>query len=85
MKYKVFLEKRAFHDLEEIAEPDQTQVRERLQRLKEGFQPDLDIRKLKGYKNIYRLRVGDWRILFELLPDYEIVVIGIRPRWTAYL
>jgi len=49
MRYRVFLEKRAHRDLDEVSEPDQTQIRERLQRLKYGFQPDLDIRTLKGY------------------------------------
>lgn len=69
MKYRIFLENRAFPDLNEVPEPGKTQIRERLSRLKDGFQPDLDIRKLKGYKNTYRLRVRDWRIIFELLPD----------------
>ncbi len=84
MKYRIFLEKRAKRDLESIEEPDHTHIYTRLQQLKEGFSPDLDIRKLKGIQNTYRLRVGSWRIIFELCPDYRIVIIGIRPRKTAY-
>ena len=37
MKYRVFLEKRAHRDPDEVSEPDQTQMRERLQRLKMDF------------------------------------------------
>ncbi|HIJ06746.1 type II toxin-antitoxin system RelE/ParE family toxin [Methanocalculus sp.] len=84
MKYRVFLENRANRDLELIDEPDHLQIYNKLQQLKEGFSPDLDIRKLKGIKNTYRLRVGNWRIIFELCPDYQIVIIGIRPRKNAY-
>jgi Plasmid stabilisation system protein. len=84
MKYRVFLDKQAIRDLELIKEPDHTHIHTRLQQLKEGFIPDLNIRKLKGVKNTYRLRVGTWRIIFELCPDYQIIIIGIRPRKTAY-
>ncbi len=28
-----------------------------------------DVKKLKGFKNKYRLRVGDYRVLFELEKD----------------
>ncbi len=84
MKYRVFLESRAKRDLELIDEPDHLHINNKLQQLKEGFPPDLDIRKLKGIKNTYRLRVGNWRIIFELCPDYQIVIIGIRPRKNAY-
>lgn len=84
MKYRIFLEKHALRDFEDIPEPDHAHIKKKLQRLKGGFLPDLDIRKLKGSKNTYRLRVGDYRIIFELNLDYEIIILGIRPRKTAY-
>jgi len=84
MRYRILLDTHALRDFQDIPEPYHTSIKEKLERLKEGFLPDLDIRKLKGFKNTYRLRVGDYRIIFELNPDYEIIVIGIRPRKTAY-
>jgi len=84
MRYRILLDTRALRDFQDIPEPYHTSIKEKFERLKEGFLPDLDIRKLKGFKNTYRLRVGDYRIIFELNPDYEIIVIGIRPRKTAY-
>jgi mRNA interferase RelE/StbE len=84
MKYRIFLDSHALRDFNSIPEPDHSYIHERLQRLKQGFLPDLDIRKLKGYKNTYRLRAGTYRRIFELNPDYEIIVIGIRPRKSAY-
>lgn len=44
-----------------------------------------DIRKLQGYSDLYRLRVGDDRVLFSRLPDQRIVVIDrVVPRGKAY-
>jgi len=38
--------------------------------------PDGDIKKLKGMNEIYRLRVGDFRILFEK-NDKELIIVVI--------
>lgn len=37
----------------------------------------LDIKKLQGNANHYRLRIGDYRVLFELI-DGEPVVLEIK-------
>lgn len=84
MRYRIFLDAHALREFQDIPEPDHTNIHEKLQQLKNGFLPDLDIRKLKGYKNTYRLRVGNYRVIFELNPDYLIIIIGIRSRKTAY-
>jgi mRNA interferase RelE/StbE len=41
-------------------------------------------KKLKGAPNSYRLRVGDHRILYSILPRDEILVFKIAPRGSAY-
>ena len=43
----------------------------------------LDIKKLRGCKNHYRLRVGNYRILFELERPRRIIVYAILPRKQA--
>jgi mRNA-degrading endonuclease RelE of RelBE toxin-antitoxin system len=43
------------------------------------------VRKLKGEENLWRLRVGAWRVIFA--PDHErhvIDVLAVRPRGRAY-
>ena len=42
-----------------------------------------DIKKLKGFTNIYRIRVGDYRILYEL-EDETITILDVLPRGAAY-
>ena len=41
--------------------------------------------KLAGYDDLYRIRVGDWRIVYALEEDRLIVlVLRIEPRGRAY-
>ena len=41
---------------------------------------NLDVKRLKGYKNIYRLRKGKLRIIYQLLNQKEIYIIAIERR-----
>jgi len=50
----------------------------------QGFTPRVDIRKLLGYEGQYRLRVGDYRVLFGLLKPRTIKVYAILRRRKAY-
>lgn len=54
-------------------------------RLKEAIQklPAGDVKKLQGYQNEYRLRVGDLRVLFYIEND-TIVIESILPRGQVY-
>ena len=45
--------------------------------------PAGDIKKLKGYDNWYRLRVGDLRVLFKYTDD-AIIITDILPRGQIY-
>jgi len=49
------------------------------------LQDDLaaDVKKLKGFKNKYRLRAGDYRVLFEL-DGGTIVVYAVGDRKDIY-
>lgn len=42
-------------------------------------------KKLSGHKNLYRIRVGDWRISYAIEEDRLIVlVLEVSPRGDAY-
>ncbi|MBI5774273.1 MAG: type II toxin-antitoxin system RelE/ParE family toxin [Verrucomicrobia bacterium] len=71
-------------------------VREQLRALPKGvryaigskinrLQNDLggDVKKLQGFKNKYRLRVGDFRVLFEL-EGRRVVIYDIGNRKDVY-
>lgn len=42
-------------------------------------------KKLAGYEDYYRIRVGDWRITYAIFDDTLIVlIIEVAPRGDAY-
>jgi len=83
MKFRIFIERKALKQLEEIEENQRRIIKDKLKELKNGFSLYLDIKKLKGFKNHYRLRIGKYRILFEIEKD-KIIVYSILPREKAY-
>lgn len=56
------------------------------QRIKAGIEkiPQGDIKPLKGSPGTYRLRVGDWCILFSYTEDDTILIEKIGPRGGVY-
>ncbi len=46
------------------------------------YAPNNNASKLQGREG-YRLRVGDWRVLYDLEGD-RIVVLDVKPRGGAY-
>ena len=54
-------------------------------RIKEAIEklPTGDIKKLKGYQYDYRLRVGNYRILFQSRGG-EVIIKDVLPRGQAY-
>jgi len=42
------------------------------------------VRRLQGMDEVYRLRVGDWRVIFSYQDDLTILVHRVRPRGDAY-
>ena len=56
------------------------------QRIKKAVEelPKGDIKPLSGSKGLYRLRVGDWRVVFSY-PAADVVLIEkIKPRGDVY-
>ncbi|MCX4296777.1 MAG: type II toxin-antitoxin system RelE/ParE family toxin [Lachnospiraceae bacterium] len=56
------------------------------QRMKTAIEsiPAGDIRPLKGSKGSYRLRVGDWRIIFSYPAKDTVLIEKIAPRGEVY-
>ena len=47
--------------------------------------PELDIKKMQGRPNLYRLRVGNYRILYTIKGDILVVfVVTVVPRDVVY-
>jgi mRNA interferase RelE/StbE len=63
-----------------MSRPDQQRIRAAVDRLPEG-----DVRKLKGFRDEWRLRVGDWRVRFKIdRQQRTLIILAIKPRGDAY-
>ncbi len=82
MSYKVFLRRKAIRSLKNLPLEVKDRVKQALLQLEE-FPKNLDVLKIKGTKNKYRIRVGKYRIIIELQRD-AIIVIDVLPRKRAY-
>ena len=84
-RYEVLLEKRAVKQLKRLDQSSKRRMIKALIELSEkGLAARLDLKKLKGYKSQYRVRVGSYRILFEFQKPRSLIVYAILRRRTAY-
>lgn len=85
--YRVVLTKNASKGLEKAPIHIKKRSVEAIDALQESFAPVklFDVKKLKGYDDTFRIRLGDWRIVYELRRrEKTIVVYEIAPRGAAY-
>jgi mRNA interferase RelE/StbE len=68
----------------QLHEKSKNRVEAALNELRYSFTPNkLDIKKLKGFKNVYRVRLGKWRIIYRVDPkEKSILVHDILPKKT---
>ncbi len=79
---KIELRKSAIKDLRSLTEPYKEQIHNKILELK-NF-PDLQyIKKLTNFEPAYRLRVGNYRILFDVIDD-TIIIGRILHRQKSY-
>ena len=62
-KYEIYLTRKAEKTLNKLSKNLRKRILKALTTLREyGFTRKLHIKKLKGYKNHYRLRIGEYKV-----------------------
>ncbi len=82
---RVLISRKALKELQGIPRSERELIKDRISKL--AFFPlaHLDVQKLKGYENIYRLRVGEYRVIFEYQNDERVVrVLKVGKRENVY-
>ena len=81
MRYKIEFKPKAIKDLQQLS----VDMRERIIKKIEAMQDNLqgDVKRLTNFTPEYRLRVGDYRVLFELEKE-TIIIYRIKHRGKAY-
>jgi len=81
LEYEMEIKDEAKATLRALSKELRRQIGFRLHRLQQDFSGD--VQKLRGSRNEYRLRVGEYRVLFELVGK-RIVVYTLGPRKDIY-
>lgn len=79
MAYQITIRKRAVKILEDIGEPYYSKIKKAIYSLADNPRPQ-GFKKLKG-RNGYRIRIGDYRIIYEIFDDkliIDIIALGHR-------
>lgn len=58
-------------------------IKQRIKQAIEGL-PQGDVKRLKGSDELYRMRVGGWRIVFSYPDKNTILIEKIAPRGDVY-
>ncbi len=85
MVYRVFIEKRAEKDLKKTPKEYRKKIVQAILKLKNNFRP-ANTRKISQSDNYYRIRVGDYRIVYEINDNTKVInIFRIRHRKESYL
>jgi mRNA interferase RelE/StbE len=63
-----------------ITPKQRVKILETLKKIKSGELENLDLKKLRGTKDIFRIRVGNYRIIFVFDSDAKARIIAIERR-----
>ena len=81
MRYEVEFKPRALKDLRQVPAADAARILERIDRMRDGLAGD--VKRLTKLARDYRLRVGDYRVLFDV-EGGRAVVWRVLHRRDAY-
>ncbi len=80
--YLIELMPKAIKDLKNLPRSDSKKVIEKIKALENGLSGD--IKKLTNFSPEYRLRVGNYRVLFET-ENKKIIIYRVKHRKETYL
>ena len=74
MHYAIEFSKRAVRELGDIPHPLRNRINDRIRALADDPRPS-GCQRLAGFDDLYRVRVGDHRIIYQIRDNVLIVVI----------
>jgi mRNA interferase RelE/StbE len=81
MYYEVAFKPKSLRDCKKIPKKDLRRIFEKIETMQNNLEGD--VRRLTNFTPEYRLRAGNYRVLFEIEND-SIVIYRIRHRKEAY-
>jgi len=77
MKYQIQASKKFEKFFIKRTSKERDKINTKLELLKQNpiNHPNLDISKMTGFENIFRLRINDYRIIYEVFEEHIIIYI----------
>ena len=82
MQYEIEFKPKSIKDLKKIDRKYQKIILEKIEKL--SYNMSGDIKKLTNFSPEYRMRIGIYRVLFEIENNNKIVIYSIVHRNSAY-
>ncbi len=83
-EYQIEFTKAASKQLKKLSKEEQTRILNKIDELVENPRPD-GVVKLRDSENSYRIRVGNYRVLYDIFDDILLVsVVKVRHRKDVY-
>ena len=81
----IYTSSKALKFLDKLDNTRRTFIYEKLSSLKDFPEVNMDIKKMKGMDNIYRIRIGKIRIIFDVDKNESIItIVNIDFRGNIY-
>ena len=74
MRYRIEVKRSATKALKKISKPDQKRISKAIDNLSENL-PNPETTKMKGNNPFHKIRVGDYRIIYEIQDDILLILI----------
>jgi len=86
VKYAFRWRERAVRQLRAIPQPAALTILRALTPLGDDpRRPDANVKKLTGYEDRYRLRIGDYRVIYDVIDEQLVILlIGVGHRREIY-
>ena len=86
MKYAFRWRERAVKDLRAMPDPTALTILRALAALRDDPRlQDVDVKKLAGYDDRHRLRVGDYRVIYDVMDSQVVILlVGVGHRRETY-
>jgi len=83
-EYTITFAQSARKELERLSASVVSRIFPRIEALAQNPRP-LGCRKLRGFENLWRIRVGDYRVIYQVFDDEMVVdIVAVRHRSQAY-
>lgn len=85
MAYSIIFKRQAIKQMGEIPKKLRDTINEKIVQLAKSPRTNQEVKKLQGEEGLYRLRVGDYRVVYQLIDDeLVILVVKVKHRKDVY-